>query len=60
MRVPAGGGKIEEVSGELEAGTKFFVDDDNIYLISPDSDGTPRLTIIGKDGNVTENAAPDI
>lgn len=60
IRVPAGGGKIEEVSGELEAGTKFFVDDDNIYLISPDSDGTPRLTIIGKDGNVTENAAPDI
>ena len=60
MRVPAGGGKSEEVSGELEAGTKFFVDDDNIYLISPDSDGTPRLTIIGKDGNVTENAAPDI
>lgn len=60
MRVPAGGGKIEEVSGELEAGTKFFVDDDNLYLISPDSDGTPRLTIIGKDGNVTENAAPDI
>ena len=60
MRVPAGGGKIEEVSGELEVGTKFFVDDDNLYLISPDSDGTPRLTIIGKDGNVTENAAPDI
>ena len=60
MRVAAGGGKIEEVSGELEVGTKFFVDDDNIYLISPDSDGTPRLTIIGKDGNVTENAAPDI
>lgn len=60
MRVAAGGGKIEEVSGELEVGTKFFVDDDNLYLISPDSDGTPRLTIIGKDGNVTENAAPDI
>lgn len=60
MRVAAGGGKIEEVSGELEVGTKFFVDDDNLYLVSPDSDGTPRLTIIGKDGNVTENAAPDI
>lgn len=60
MRVAASGGKIEEVSGELEVGTKFFVDDDNLYLISPDSDGTPRLTIIGKDGNVTENAAPDI
>lgn len=60
MRVAAGGGKIEEVSEELEVGTKFFVDSDNLYLISPDSDGTPRLTIIGKDGNVTENAAPDI
>lgn len=60
MRVAASGGKIEEVSGELEVGTKFFVDDDNLYLISPDSEGSPRLTIIGKDRNVTENAAPDI
>lgn len=60
MRVPAGGGRIEEVSGELAVGTKFFVDCDNLYLISPDSDGAPRLTIIGKDGNITENAVPDI
>ena len=60
MRVATGGGKIEEVSGELEVGTQFFVDSDNIYLISPDSDGIPRLTIIGKDGKITENAAPEI
>lgn len=55
MRIPTGGGKPEIFLDNLDIGTKFYVGNGNIYLISDELDITDIKT-----KSVTENAAEDL
>lgn len=58
MRIPIEGGNTEIVfDNEMDMITKFFVDDQNYYLIEQSEENKMALTIIDKENGVVKNDA---